>query len=491
MLYAVLRGSAEVSIGDETLRLRAHTGVWVPAGDLVAVRPSPGAVVLPLPVSGRGRTVATRLGVPEHAHTSLLHAFVDVLGHLDGAGGPAQFELTGDSPEPLAPPPAPVSSELRALAELLTRSPETGLAEAAGAAVPGWSVRTVQRRFQSETGWSIAAWARRQRVRAAADMLAEGRDIEWVAHRVGYGGVPAFSRAFSEATGATPGQWRQRSADACMRVSAPGLGRTSPGAAGGEARSRPGARQYAAAERRTWARVNGAHVAVWAARGGAQLIVGGRELSLAEGEAVIIPAGTPNEFRTPAGSLLVPLGFRSARTGAIGAPVKPAAIGSLWEGGLLEAVLASYTRVGVVGVDPDRGFAATIAGSVRAPVTHDDTLLGAAANLFAREPDLRLAAAAARLGVGEREFARVIHERTGESAAAWLRLLRMTRARNQLGDGETPSEISRELGYAHLPAFSRAFRAVHGAGPTVLGVPNLKPTRAAWGRSMRVPASAL
>ncbi|GAA2843053.1 AraC-like DNA-binding protein [Leucobacter komagatae] len=486
MLYAVLRGSAEVSIGGERLRLRAHTGVWVPAGDLVAVRPSPGAVVLPLPVSGGGRTVATRLSVPEHAHTSLLHAFVDVLGHLDGADGPAQFELTGDSPEPLAAPPAPVSPELRALAELLTRGSETGLAEAVGSAAPGWSVRTVQRRFQSETGWGIAAWARRQRVRAAADMLAEGRDIEWVAHRVGYGGVPAFSRAFSEATGATPGQWRQRSADACMRVSAPGLGRTRPGS-GGEAGARPGA----APERRTWTRVNGAHVAVWAARGGAQLIVGGRELSLAEGDAVIIPAGTPNEFRTPAGSLLVPLGFRSARTGAIGAPVKPAAIGSLWEGGLLEAVLASYTRVGVVGVDPDRGFAATIAGSVRAAVTPDDALLGAAANLFAREPDLRLGVAATRLGVSEREFARVIHERTGESPAAWLRLLRMTRARNQLGDGETPSEISRELGYAHLPAFSRAFRAVHGAGPTVLGVPNLKPTRAAWGRSMRVPASAL
>ncbi|GAA1318641.1 helix-turn-helix domain-containing protein [Leucobacter albus] len=480
MLYAVLRGSAMVRVGDDALDLHADAGVWVPAGETVAVTPQPGAIVLPIPVAGAGRTVTTRLGVPPHAHVALLRAFTEALGHLDGAQGAARLELRGGSPEPLAAPPALRSPELRPLAELLTAHPELGLQAAAARAVPGWSVRTLQRRFLAETGWTVAAWVRRQRVRIAAELITDGRDLEWVAHRVGYRSFPGFIRAFSEATGMTPGQWRQKSAEGCM-----GVGPSRPELESGEGGDGHGA------ERRTWARVNGAHVAVWAAVGGARLIIAGRALTLAEGEAVIIPAGTPNEFRVPSGSLLVPLGFRSALTGPIGAPLTAAHIGGLDSMRMLEAVLASYTRVGVTDVDPDRGFAAVLAGSERLPATTGSELLGRAANLFVREPELSLAAASERLGLSERELCRVVGAHTGEQFAAWLRLLRMTRARNQLGDGETPSEISRELGYSHLPAFSRAFRAVHGAGPTGLGVPNLAPTRAAWGREMRLPASAL
>ncbi|MFF8818112.1 helix-turn-helix domain-containing protein [Leucobacter sp. NPDC015123] len=476
MLYAVLRGAAEVETGGEILRLESCTGIWVPAGDVVAVRPALGAVVLPIPVAGGGRALATRVAVPKHAHTSLLHAFANVLGHVDGATGPAQLELSGGGPERLAPPPAPASEALGVLAKLLTERPEMRLADAVAEAVPGWSVRTVQRRFLAETGWSVAAWVRRQRVRAAAKLLAEGRDLQWVAHTVGYSGVPAFSRAFSESTGLSPGQWRHSSAAATAGVvpAEIGLGHL-----------------WEAAERRTWTRVNGAHVAVWAALGSANLVVGGRNVHLSEGDAVVVPAGTPNEFRIPSGSMLLPLGFRSAHTGEIGAPLRPASIGSLGTAGLLEAVLASYTKVGVIDVDPDHGFQAALSGSVRAPTTNDDVLLGRVANLYAREPYLRMTGAAARLGVDERELGAAVQRRAGVQFSAWLRLLRMTRARNQLGDGETPSEISRGLGYAHLPAFSRAFRAVHGAAPAGLSVPNLKPTRAAWGREMRVPATAL
>lgn len=476
MLYAVLRGSAEVRVGGELLRLNAQDGVWVPAGDLVSVRPARGAIVLPIPVAGGGRTVATRLHVPEASHPNLLHAFADVLGHLDGATGPARLELSGGGPEPLASPPAPASEELGRLAVLLAEQPGTRLAEAVARTVPGWSVRTVQRRFLAETGWTVAAWVRRQRVRTASRLLADDRDIEWVAHNIGYSGVPAFSRAFAEATGLSPGQWRIRAASASMQVT-----RAEIGSGVG----------IDAADRRTWTRVNGAHVAVWAAVGGADLVVGSRRIALAEGDAVVIPAGTPNEFSIPSGSLLVPLGFRSARTGPVGAPLRPAAVGGLWTAGLLESVLASYTNVGVVEVDPDRGFAAALAGSERSPITDDDLLLGRVANLYAREPYLRMADAAARLGVDERALGGTVQRRAGVQFAAWLRLLRMTRARNQLGDGDTPSEISRGLGYAHLPAFSRAFRAVHGAAPAGLGVPNLRPTRAAWGREARVPTTAL
>ncbi|MBP6684266.1 MAG: helix-turn-helix domain-containing protein [Leucobacter sp.] len=476
MLYAVLRGAAEVTVGESARTVSAGAGLWVPAGELVGVTPAPGAIVLPVPADGAGQTAPTLVRIPEHGLPGLLHAFSHALGHLDGIRKPTQLEVRGASPEPLPAPPAPRSEELRAVAELLASDPRLGLAAAVDAAAPGWSLRTAQRRFHAETGWTLTAWARRQRMRSGAELISDGRDLEWVANRVGYESLAAFTRAFSEATGLTPGQWRAGSRAACMYETQAEIGR-QPGPA--------------AAARRTWTRVNGAHVAVWSAIGRAELVVGGRTLSLAEGDAVVIPAGTPNEFRIPVGTLLLPLGFRSALSGPIGAPLRPARVGGVEQTSMLEAVLATYTRIGVVDVDPDRGFAAVLAGSQRAAVTPENELLGRAANRFVREPELGLTAAAARLGASERELCAVVASQAGEQFAAWLRLLRMTRARNQLGDGETPSEISRELGYAHLPAFSRAFRAVHGAGPTVLGVPNLRPTRAAWGREMRVPATAL
>lgn len=476
MLYAVLRGTADVAVGGSALTVRAGSGLWVPAGELVGVTPARGAIVLPVPAGGAGQTVPALVRVPEHGHAGLLHAFAHALGHLDGIHKPTQLEVRAASPERLAAPPVPRSEELRALAELLASDPRLGLSEAVAAAAPGWSLRTVQRRFHGETGWTLAAWARRQRIRIGAELISDGRDLEWVANHVGYASLPGFIRAFAEATGMTPGQWRAGSAAACMVEERAELGR-QPGSADGA--------------RRTWTRVNGAHVAVWSAIGRAELVVGGRTLALREGEAVVIPAGMPNEFRIPDGTLLMPLGFRSALTGPIGAPLRPARIGGVEQAGMLEAILATYTRIGVVDVDPDRGFAAVLAGSERAAVSPESELVGRAANRFVREPELGLPAAAARLDISERELCGAVTSQTGEQFAAWLRLLRMTRARNQLGDGETPSEISRELGYAHLPAFSRAFRAVHGAGPTVLGVPNLRPTRTAWGREMRVPASAL
>lgn len=472
MLYAVIRGSALLTTGSSEMRLVAGAGVWVPAGEVVEVRPAIGAVLIPVPARGEGLSGTTIVHIPSATVPALLSAFANALGHLDSAPS-APLTVRGTGQGPLAAPPMPRSDALGVLADALLASPATDLASAVCRAVPGWSLRTVQRRFLDETGWTIAAWRRRHRLRSGAELIAAGRDLEWIAHHIGYASLAGFIRAFAEAAGVTPGQWRAGVAAEGNLTAEIVVPDTEVGA------------------NRTWTRVNGSHVAVWAAIGPAELVIANRSISLSEGDAVIIPAGSRNELRIPPGSVLMPLGYRSALRGSIGAPLEPARIGGLGTLEMLEAVLATYTRVGVDGIDPDRGFSAALAGSRRAPVTPDDGKLAALANLFVRAPELRTCDAAARLGTSERELYRLVHARTGEPLAAWLRMLRMTRARNQLGDGETPTEVSRELGYAHLPAFSRAFRAVHGAGPSVLSVPNLKPTREAWGREQRVPASTL
>ena len=472
LLTAVLAGHATVTVDGTPHELAEGAGLWVPAGARMGVRPRPGALLLPVPASAGRSAAPLRVAVPTAAFPALLHAFTGALGHLDAPAAPVEIRIAGSSPGPLDPLPVPSTPELRDLAELLTVSPGAETAAAVSAAAPGWSLRTVQRRFHAETGVTLAAWARHARLRQAAELLAEGRELEWIAHRVGYLSVAGFIRAFADATGSTPGQWRAEGRGA----GEPRAQLVIPAAATSE-------------EHRTWPRANGAHVAVWAAIGQASLTIGNRSLTLAEGDAVVIPAGVRNALRIPAGSLLVPVGYRSGALGPVGKPIRPARLGGIDSLTTVASMLAAYTRHGAVGIDPERGFDAVLAGSERELATEQDALLSALASVCSREPELPLAAAAARIGSDERALHRAVQDRAGEPLAVWRRILRMTRARNRLGDGETPSEISRALGYAHLPAFSRAFREVHGAGPAAIRTPNLRPAHAAWARDPRPPAS--
>ena len=465
LLYAALRGSARIIADGAEHRIAAGTALWLPAGVRAEVRPAPGAVVLPVPARPGGPAVPARTPIAPEQVPGLLHEFACALGHLTGEHS-AAVSVHGAEASRVSPPPAPRSDELRDLAELLADDPDRGVAEAVRATVSGWSVRTVQRRFSAETGLTLTAWLRQNRIAAAAELLARGRDIEWVAHRVGYRSVAGFIRGFAEYAGTTPGQWRRdatlpAAGDAELRVPASWERRTH----------------------RTWSRVNGAHIAVWAAEGEARVTVGPRTIALAPGEAIIIPAGTPNHVQIPPGSLLLPIGYRSGRTGAVGAPLTPAQLGGLESLDTVESMLAAYTRVGTAGVPSGRGFAAALAGSTRAETDPDDAALARLASLISRAPDTPLAHAAAQLGRPEAELRTLVRERTGEPFAVWLRAARMTRARTRLGHGDSPSEVSRAIGYAHLPAFTRAFRAVHGAAPASVGLTDLRPARAAWSHS--------
>ena len=458
LLYAVLRGSARIIANGDRHLIRSGTALWAPAGTTVDVRASSEAIVVPVPAASTGPVRPAIVDVAPAHLPGLLHEFARALGHLDAAHADAARSEPGvrvrDATRScvghgLSAPPAPASPELQDLAEMLADDPDLDLASAVEAAVTGWSVRTAQRRFAAETGLTLSAWVRRARARTAAELLAEGRDIEWVAHRVGYRSSAAFVRGFAEVVGTTPGRWR-RSPDAEGPVS--------------ELVVSPAWRRRA---HRTWARVNGGHVAVWVAIGSATIAIGGRELRLRAGEAVVLPAGVRNDIGIEPGSLLLPVGFRSGRTGAIGVPIAAAQVGGIDSWHMVSAMLDAYTDRG--GADPSRGFDAVLRGSTRADVGDDDTGLAALASLIALEPHLTIEAAGRRLGRDERDLRRIVRERSGENPAAWSRMVRMTRARSRLGLGETATEVSRELGYAHLPAFSRAFRAAHGTAPVSVG----------------------
>jgi transcriptional regulator GlxA family with amidase domain len=68
---------------------------------------------------------------------------------------------------------------------------------------------TLARRFPAATGQTPAAYLTQWRMDLAAVRLRDTHDsMEAVAAGVGYGSVPAFTRAFARAHGLPPGRYR-------------------------------------------------------------------------------------------------------------------------------------------------------------------------------------------------------------------------------------------------------------------------------------------
>lgn len=62
---------------------------------------------------------------------------------------------------------------------------------------------------------------------------------------------------------------------------------------------------------------------------------------------------------------------------------------------------------------------------------------------------------------------RVFRQVVGEPPARYQRRLRLNGAARALSQGrKTPTELALDLGYSDLPAFTRAFRRVHGTAPS-------------------------
>ena len=71
----------------------------------------------------------------------------------------------------------------------------------------GTSARTLSRLFSSETQLSFKSWCQRARIAAAIEKLSMEANVsvKQLASDLGYASVPAFSHAFRQVTGKTPG----------------------------------------------------------------------------------------------------------------------------------------------------------------------------------------------------------------------------------------------------------------------------------------------
>lgn len=461
VLHWCVRGTVSIDVDGVEHHFGAGSALWVPGGRRVRVRLGYRDVVVPVPgLTCGGASGVARLEIPPSWHPWLLHAFAEALGYLDDGSTRALLQRLIDAAAPVPQggerPAIPGSEELRELAAAIVAAPAIPVAELVRRTLPGWSLRTLQRRFVKETGLTPERWARRQRLAVAAEMLAAGEAVASVAQRVGYATSSGFARPFAEFAGMSPGAWRRRGDSGRLDALRPA---EAPSAA------------FLPAQR-TWPRANGSHVAVWVVRGIAEITAGGEALVVEEGGAVVLPAGVPNSIRLHAGSLLLPVGYRSGQAGPLGLPRIAARVDAQDAPDLIQAMVSAYTTVRPSGADSFAGFDRVCNGSTPHRAGDGDARIAALASAVSRgevgEPTL--ARCARWLGVSERDLSGLIRERAGVTFAQWIRVSRMSRARAQLHGGEAASAVSRGLGYAHLPAFSRAFREVHGRSPQTVSV---------------------
>lgn len=103
--------------------------------------------------------------------------------------------------------PMPQDERLRTLCEGVVRCPAhiPSLNEAAERCAT--SVRSFERRIKTETGMSYRTWCRQVKLFRALELLAAGRSVSDVSHKLGYEGPSAFVAVFKKAFGVTPGRY--------------------------------------------------------------------------------------------------------------------------------------------------------------------------------------------------------------------------------------------------------------------------------------------
>ena len=103
--------------------------------------------------------------------------------------------------------PMPEDTRLRQVCEAIIRCPAEipSLSEASASAA--MSVRSFERRIREETGMNYRTWCRQVRLFRALELLAAGRSVSDVSHKLGYEGPSAFVATFKKAFGVTPGRY--------------------------------------------------------------------------------------------------------------------------------------------------------------------------------------------------------------------------------------------------------------------------------------------
>ncbi|MFZ6687722.1 helix-turn-helix domain-containing protein [Undibacterium sp. SXout11W] len=112
--------------------------------------------------------------------------------------------------------PMPVDPRLLRMAQALLKQPDDETNLDGWAEKIGMSRRTLTRRFQQETGWSIGQWRQQMRLLLALEKLSAGLPVTTVALDMGYQSVSAFIKVFRQYLACTPKAWLEQSGTAAQ-----------------------------------------------------------------------------------------------------------------------------------------------------------------------------------------------------------------------------------------------------------------------------------
>ncbi|AQZ67749.1 Transcriptional regulator, AraC family [[Actinomadura] parvosata subsp. kistnae] len=178
-----------------------RTQVLTRLPDLVHVGAEVGAACFDDAVRMLGRELAN----PQIATTAVLNSLVDIMliqllrAWLATRPPEQRGTWLGMLDDPI----------VRQALELIHQNPAEQWTTATLASAIAVSRATLSRRFPAAIGQSPAAYLTQWRMDLAAVRLRDTHDsVETIAATVGYGSVPAFSRAFTRAYGMSPGRYR-------------------------------------------------------------------------------------------------------------------------------------------------------------------------------------------------------------------------------------------------------------------------------------------
>lgn len=103
--------------------------------------------------------------------------------------------------------PMPADVRARRVAEEFCIDPSNRQPCSAWASAIGASERTLERRFQAETGMSFGKWQQQARLLKALEILAAGQSVTVAAYDVGFKSPSAFIVMFRAAMGETPSKY--------------------------------------------------------------------------------------------------------------------------------------------------------------------------------------------------------------------------------------------------------------------------------------------
>ncbi|WP_336792431.1 helix-turn-helix domain-containing protein [Gordonia malaquae] len=468
LLLWVHSGIATVDVDGSVHEVTERKALAVPAGLTVGVGTVRGTVAVPIWLDAGVPTVRM-LTVADHQSTYLLYLFALNLGFLRSDDRhPSGRHRTAPSVVAWAEPPSsPASEELTRLTRAVEQSLDRPVRLDELARTHGMSVRTIQRRFVAETGAGYSRWLLQARLLESVRLLDQGRSIGWIASRVGFADATAYSRAFRRVFGQKPSELRAMRGTEQLDPT-PSESESMPILDDLDCIAVPGTR--------TWSRVNGSHVAIWVVSGTAAVTIGHRTWSLNCGDAIVLPAGTPNLVCADPESLVLPLGFRP--------PVGPSMTVDMIAAHrfsaddfpvLLHGVVSVYTtlrpRIVLDSALFDLVASRTVEPSVPQALptetgTRQSDVTAVLAEL-ARSPRRQMSTQelGRRLSLPPKDVNATVRAATGLDFVVWRREARMTYAREVLIRGVPPATAAREAGYAHLSAFSRAFSKTYGMSP--------------------------